>query len=91
MNFPELHSVMTVLELFIKPPDMKWPLRGNKQSFLNDLSRLGTKKIRDNVLVPEVGPVKDLIIRMKLNLEQEEGSDGLRQTNLFSFLMENSQ
>ena len=91
MNFPELHSVMTVLELFIKPPDMKWPLRGDKQSFLNDLSRLGTKKIRDNVLVPEVGPVKDLIIRMKLNLEQEEGSNGLRQTNLFSFLMENSQ
>ena len=89
MNYPELHSVMTVLELFIKLPDMNW--RSNKQSFLNELSRLGTKKIKDNVYVPEVGPVKDLIIRMKLNLEQEEGRHGLRQTNLFSFFMENSQ
>ena len=91
MNYTKLHSVMTVVDLFIKPPDMKWPSYSDKQSFLNDLTRLGTKKIRDNVLVPEVGPVKDLIIRMKLNLEQEEGRSGLRQTNLFSFLMENSQ
>uniref|UniRef100_A0A1X7V902 Uncharacterized protein n=1 Tax=Amphimedon queenslandica TaxID=400682 RepID=A0A1X7V902_AMPQE len=88
IDYYEMHSVLTVLGIFVKQPDMKWDLLKNKSLFLDNLSYLATKKIKENVnQVGEQGPVKDLIIYLKLDLERENGKESM-QTNLFDYFME---
>ena len=88
MDYHEMHSVMTILGCFVKQPDMKWHLLKNKSLFLDSLSYLATKKIKENVnQIGEQGPVKDLIIHLKLDLERENGKESM-QTNLFDYFME---
>ena len=88
MDYHEMHSVLTVLGSFVKQPDMKWHLLKNKSLFLDSLFYLATKKIKENVnQVGEQGPVKDLIIHLKLDLERENGKEST-QTNLFDYFME---
>lgn len=91
VDYQQLYAVMTILAMLVKQPDMNWTSDEAKSSFLDDLGCLGTKKIKENVAqAMEIGTVKDLIIHMKLDLDQET-QENSRQTNLFDFFIEQSQ
>ena len=88
INYFQFHSVMSILGSFVKHPEMNWQLSKNKSLFLDKLSHLTAKRIKENVnQIDEQGPVKDFIIRLKLDLEQETGMSST-QTNLFDYFME---
>ena len=87
INYTELHSVITILAIFLQPPCMLWP-SDSKSRVLKKLNCLRTKRLRETVMeAMKVGPVKDLIIRLELNLEQETESRK-KQSSLFDYFID---
>jgi hypothetical protein len=86
INYTELYSVVMILGIFIRQPYMKWE-RECKARVVTDLNTLAVRKLQENVMkATEIGPVKDLIIRMRLNLKEEARNNCKNeQTTLFNY------
>ena len=90
VNYRELHSVILILGVLVHHPQMNWPNDQEKEKFIRHLTYLSNVKIKNSVLLPDSGPVKDLLIRMTLEI-QNEGGGGLKQQTLFGMLPPASQ
>ena len=93
INYIELHCCMKMLSIVLKSPEMCWINADRKNAFVLHLSHLVTK-IKDNIpgLALQRGPVKDFMIWMKLELQQEDDySGGLKQMNMFDYCVNDSQ
>lgn len=80
-----MYSVLTLLSLFMQPSEMRWPSKQERVQFAQLLGALSSAKVRDNSMKPELAPVKDLIIRMSLEVSSHQ-VDGPHQTDLFAFV-----
>ena len=80
-----MYSVLTMLSRFMDPTDMKWPSQEKRKEFSRLLGCLSSNKIHDHPSHPERGPVKDLVIRMKLEVSSQKVAGQLKQTSLFEF------
>ena len=85
VDYRELHSVMLILGVLVHHPQMSWPSEQEKEKFTRSLTYLSNVKIKNNVLLSDSGPVKDLLIRMTLEI-QNEGGGGLKQQTLYGML-----
>ena len=84
-DYYSIYSVMTMLSLLMHPSEMKWPTNEERKQFGMLLGALSSEKIRDNAMRPERMPVKDLIIRMKLEVNSHKTVEP-RQTSIDSYL-----
>ena len=84
-DYYRMYSVLTMLSRFMDPTDMKWPSQEKRQEFSRLLGCLSSNKIHDHPQHPERGPVKDLVIRMKLEVSGQKVAGQLKQTSLFAF------
>ena len=80
-----MYSVLTMLSRFMDPTDMKWPSQEKRKEFSRLLGCLSSNKIHDHPSHPERGPVKDLVIRMKLEVSNQKVAGQMKQTSLFEF------
>lgn len=80
-----MYSVLRMLSMFMLPAEMKWPSQEKQKAFEQLLGSLSSDKIRDNLRHPERGPVKDLVIRMRLEVNRQKVAGQLKQTDLFAF------
>lgn len=83
INYYEAHSVIKLLAMLLRRPDFHWESKDSRRDFVRLLSDFNSRKMRDSIFELERGLVKDLVIRLKLELQ--EGREGLRQTDLFSY------
>ena len=79
-NYYSMYSVLTMLTFFMHPTEMKWPSPEERKKFERMLSSV-SEKIKDNPMRLERGPVKDLIIRMKLEVSSQRVAQA-KQTQL---------
>ena len=84
-DYYSIYSIMTMLSLFMHPSEMKWPTHEERKEFERLLGALSSDKIRDNALRPERIPVKELLIRMKLEVNSHKML-APKQTSIDSFL-----
>ena len=84
-DYYSIYSIMTMLSLFMHPSEMKWPTEEEKKRFGTLLGALSSDKIRDNAMRPERMPVKELIIRMKLEMKSSYKTVEPRQTSIDSY------
>ena len=80
-----MYSVLRMLSMFMLPAEMKWPSQEKQKVFEHLLGSLSSEKIRENLRHPERGPVKDLVIRMKLEVNRQKVTGQMKQTDLFAF------
>ena len=80
----KMHSLLHLLQLYAPVSDLTFPSEPVKQEFIDMLGTLRAN-IRDDIMRPITSTVKDILIRMKLELESQSVGREKRQTNLFSF------
>ncbi len=87
ISFGKLLSTMKMLAIFVQSPHMKWTGKSH-EDFINLLSNLASS-IKDNIpdLVLERGPVKDFVIALKFEL-QNNPPKGKIQKTIFDYVMQ---
>ena len=88
VNYYQLHSVGTMLSIFLLSPEMTWSDAQSKQKFLGLLSHLCSVRIKDSISAPVRGPVKDLLIRLRMELQSQNESGNLKQRDLFGHFID---
>lgn len=83
IDYYSMHSVLLLLSLLIHPAEMQWSSNAQRKEFEMMLGQLVSTRLRDNTSQPERGPVKDLLIRMKLEINSQR-VQGPKQTTLSS-------
>ena len=83
IDYYKMYSVMSLLALFMHPSEMVWPSVEMRKQVATRLGLLSSK-IRDHPNYPERGPVKDLVIRLKLELSVQKVSSQ-KQQDLYSY------
>ena len=80
-----MFSVFSMVALCIHPSVMVWPSKQEKMELSVLLGTLSSKKIRDNPDHPERSIVKDLVIRLMLEVKSQKDKT-TKQGSLFSYL-----
>lgn len=83
-EYCKMHSLLHLLQLYAPVSDLTFPSEPVKQEFIDMLGTLRAN-IKDDIMRPITSTVKDILIRMKLELESQTVGREKRQTNLFSF------
>ena len=78
-----MFSVFSMVALCIHPSVMEWPSNQEKMELSILLGTLCSKKIRDNPDHPERSIVKDLVIRLMLEVKSQKDKT-MRQASLFT-------
>lgn len=81
-EYYSMYSVMCLFSNFMNMSVFEWPSEQMKREFKSMLSTLGSVKIKDTVDNIERAPVKDVFIRMSLEIATQKSRDS-KQTNLF--------
>lgn len=82
-NYYELHSFLHFLQLYSPICDLAFPCSATKQDFIYLLGTFRST-IREDPLSPITSIVKDVLIHMKLESQEQTGGSK-QQTDLFSF------
>ena len=82
-DYYQMHSVLHMLELCSPLSELTWSSEKEKLEHVHLLSTVCTE-IRDDPSRPARAPVKELLIRMRLEIKSVSSTAG-RQTDLFSF------
>lgn len=85
INFDQLRSVGKMLSVYILSQEMRWSHRQLKDRFVNRLSNLCNVRIRDSVLATIQSQVKDLLIRLRMEIQSRNESGVMIQKDLFGF------
>ena len=80
----KMHSVLQLLQLYAPLSDIAFPNEESKQGFIALLGALRAS-VREDPMRPVTSVVKDVLIRMKLELEARGSTRQEKQTDLFSF------
>ena len=80
----KMHSVLQLLQLYAPLSDISFPDEESKQGFIALLGALRAS-VREDPLRSVTSVVKDVLIRMKLELEARGNTRQEKQTDLFSF------
>lgn len=83
IDYHQLHSIGLMLSIFLQSPEMHWSDAHTKEQFHGALSHLCSVRIKDSISAPVRGPVKDLLIRLRMELQSQNESGNLRQRDLF--------
>lgn len=83
-EYCKMHSVLHLLQLYAPVSDLTFPSKPAKQEFIDIIGTLRANS-RDDIMRPITSTVKDILIRMKLELESQGIGREKRQTNLLSF------
>ncbi len=78
-----MYSVFLFLSMLIHPSEAQWSSNQERKDFEAMLGQLISAKLRDNAFRPERGPVKDLLIRMKLEVSSQR-VQGPKQVSIFT-------
>ena len=79
-----MHSVLTLLLLFAHPSELRWPSEERREEFKKILENLNSRIHDRDLSQRDRIPVKDLLIRMKLQLGNSRTGD-LKQASLPGF------
>ena len=83
-EYYKMQSLLQLLQLYAPLSDLTFPCEAARQDFISLLGTLRSS-VREDPMRPITSIVKDVLIRMKLELEARASSRHEKQTNLFSF------
>lgn len=86
IDYYQFHSVAVMLTIFIST-HTRWPNPQSMQNFISSLSHLCSVKIQDSVHEPLRGPVKDVLIRLRMDLQSHCCTNDLQQKDLFNYFV----
>ena len=81
-DYYRMHSLLLVLQLCSPPSELSWSKEEKKSQYVRLLSAV-CSEIRDDLNWPARAPVKELLIRMRLEVRNSSSRE--KQTDLFSF------
>lgn len=81
-DYYRMHSLLLILQLCTPPSELSWSSEEKKSQYVRLLSAV-CSEIRDDLNWPARAPVKELLIRMRLEVRNSSSRE--KQTDLFSF------
>lgn len=84
-DYYAMYSVFSLVTLLMHPAEMLWPSAQEKKELSILLGNLSSTRIRDNPEYPERSVVKDLVIRLMLEVKSQKDKTA-KQQDLFAYV-----